>query len=184
MPETIDESDDSDEDFIGKLTSCQSALQVYIIGVTPCRGDADDVLQDVNMALWRKRRQYKSDQDFLRWAFGFAAVEVRNFKAKSAKMRLWFSDAALEALAIDWPRDAAFAEDRRQALVVCLQKLAMREREVVAAFYVRGARADEIAGEMGAPLSRIYKTLTRARNVLRQCVQRSLAQSFSWERQP
>jgi RNA polymerase sigma-70 factor, ECF subfamily len=183
MPELTDASDESDEDFVGKLTSCQSALQVYIIGVTPCRGDADDVLQEVNLALWRKRRQYKPDHDFLRWAFGFAMVEVRNFKAKAARTRVWFSDAALDALTVDWPRDAAFAEDRREALVACLQKLAMREREVVAAFYGRGARADEIAGELGAPLSRIYKTLTRARNLLRGCVERTLAQRIPWEPQ-
>lgn len=183
MPEFIEEYDGADEDFVQKLTSCQPALQVYVTGMVPRRADVDDIIQEVNLALWRKRSRYNPEHDFLRWALGFAMVEVRNFKGKSARARIWFSDAVLELLAIDWPRDASFAEDRREALAACMTKLARRERDVLEAYYGRGVRVDKIASEMSASLSRIYKILTRARNLLRGCVQRSLAQHSHWERQ-
>jgi RNA polymerase sigma-70 factor (ECF subfamily) len=175
MDQHLGDPEGADEDFVSKLTLCQPALQVYVVGLTPCRGDADDVLQEVNLALWRKRNQYKSDQDFTAWAFGFAMLELRNFKSKSAKSRLWFSDAAIQELATDWPQDVTFAEDRRDALALCLQRLAEYDRSVVTAFYGRGAKADEIAIETGASLNRIYKTLTRVRSLLRDCVRRSLS---------
>ncbi|WP_428305688.1 sigma-70 family RNA polymerase sigma factor [Lacipirellula sp.] len=176
MTQDLGDPEGADEDFVTKLTLCQPALQVYVVGLTPCRGDADDVLQEVNLALWRKRSQYKRDQDFNAWAFGFAILELRNFRSRSAKSRLWFSDTTIQELAVDWPQEATFAQDRRDALAGCLMRLGEYDRAVVAAFYGRGARAEEIAVETGAPPSRIYRTLTRIRSLLRDCVRRSLSQ--------
>jgi RNA polymerase sigma-70 factor, ECF subfamily len=177
VSEPVEATDATDEEFVRLLTRSQADLHVFILGLTPTRSDADDVLQEVNLALWRKRRFYLSGQDFRRWAFGFAMIEIRGFRTRSAKDRLKFSDATVETLAGDWSDHWNEVEDQREALTVCLEKLGPKEKQCITAFYGSGATVPQIAEQIDAPISTIYKILTRARNALRDCVQRSLARS-------
>ena len=106
----------SDDEFIRRFTNCQRDLRAFIVGMTPTKSDADDVLQEVNLALWRKRELYDPSQEFLRWAFGFALTEVRNFRSRSAKSRMWFNDSALESIATAWPYESNLSERRDRHL--------------------------------------------------------------------
>ncbi len=179
MSEPLPANEGSDEEFVRRLTRSQADLHVFIVGLTPTRSDADDVLQEVNMALWRKRHSYEFGQDFRRWAFGFAMIEIRSFRTRCAKSRLKFSDATVEMLAADWPNYWNHAENQREALTSCLEKLGSREKHCIAAFYGSGSTVHQIAEQINVPLSTAYKILTRARNSLRDCVQRTLGQSRS-----
>jgi RNA polymerase sigma-70 factor, ECF subfamily len=166
----------SDDEIIQRITRCQRELRTFIVGLTPSQADADDVLQEVNLALWKKRHLYDPQQEFLRWAFGFAVLEVRSFRSRSAKSRLWFGDEALDSLAEEWPSDLSASEQRRDALNTCLKQLAPPQREMITAFYGKRASAHELAARYDKPLSTIYKILTRSRELLRGCVTRSLSQ--------
>jgi RNA polymerase sigma-70 factor (ECF subfamily) len=119
---------------------------------------------------------YDPEQEFLRWAFGFAVLEVRSFRSRSAKSRLWFSDEVLGSLAEEWPGDLSASEQRRDALATCLNRLATPQREMITAFYGKRATAQELAARYDKPLSTIYKILTRIRELLRGCVTRTLSQ--------
>lgn len=162
----------NDEEFVSRLTACQRDLRAFVLGIVPQHVDADDVLQEVNLALWRKKHLFDPDQDFLRWAFGFAALEVRSFRSRLAKSRLWFSEETIQTLANEWPDANSFHEDCQHALASCLQKLADAEHEVIEAKYRKRMTTKEIAADTGKPLSTVYKTLTRAIASLRDCVKR------------
>ena len=168
---------ESDERFIQCFTSCQRALRSFVVGMTPSSADADDILQEVNLALWRKRHLYDPEQEFLRWACAFAVLEIRSFRGRSAKRRLFFDDAALDTLAADWPYDIPLADQRREALKFCLTKLSPKQREVITNFYSKRATAQQLSERFEMPLSSIYKVLTRAREALRDCVSSQLSQS-------
>ncbi len=168
---------DGDDQFIRCFTSSQRPLHAFIVGMAPSRTDADDILQEVNLALWRKRHLYDRTQDFLRWAFGFAIVEIRGFRSRSAHRRLCYSDKVLDAFAAEWPTDLDIDEQRRDALAACLEKLGAREKQFVAAFYRHDVTAQELADETGRPLRTVYNILDRARECLRKCVQNTLAQA-------
>lgn len=45
----------SDDEFIRLFSKSQHSLYAFILGMTHSTADADDVLQEVNLALWRKR---------------------------------------------------------------------------------------------------------------------------------
>jgi RNA polymerase sigma-70 factor (ECF subfamily) len=167
----------SDEDFIRQFTSIQSDLRTFIIGLTPSRADADDVLQEVNLALWRKRQSYDRSRDFRHWAFAFAMTEIRRFRRDSTRSRLWFNDEALQSLADAWPTGLSYSEDHRDALVSCLQKLGARELQYVRQYYGNQQSVQNMADSCGRPLSTVYKVLARARRQLRDCVERSLVQA-------
>jgi RNA polymerase sigma-70 factor (ECF subfamily) len=168
---------ESDERFIQSFTSCQRALRAFIVGLTPSSADADDILQEVNLALWRKRHLYDQEQEFLRWACAFAVLEIRSFRRRSAKSRLFFDDAALDSLAMDWPYDVSLADQRREALKFCLTKLSTQQLEVITNYYGNRATAQQLAERFERPLSTIYKVLTRAREMLRDCVRSQLSQA-------
>lgn len=168
-----------DEEFVSRMTACQRDLRTFLLGLTPSRADADDMLQEVNLALWRKRAQYDPSQNFLRWAFGFAALEARSFRSKAAKGKLWFDDDTIESLAGDWQQSNPFRDDLQHALVQCLKKLGEVERAVVEAKYRSQASVKQIAEDSGRPVSTVYKILTRALVSLRSCVKRSQEGDFT-----
>jgi RNA polymerase sigma-70 factor (ECF subfamily) len=172
MTGSADETSMRDEDFVRLMTAGQRDLRAFILGLAPQQVDADDILQEVNLALWRKRHLYNHDENYLRWAFGFAALEVRSFRSRSAKGRLWFSDTAIESLAEGWPQASSFRDDCRQALAACLKKLGRVEREVIDAKYNKRLSVKDIAASTGRPESTVYKILNRGRESLRACVKR------------
>jgi RNA polymerase sigma-70 factor, ECF subfamily len=176
VAESVESPEGADEEFVRLLTRTQADLYVFILGLVQTRSDADDVLQEVNMALWRKRRNFQLGQDFRRWAFGFAMIEVRDFRTRSSKCPLKFSDSAIEALAADWSDHWSDVEDQREALALCLEKLGSREKQCIMAFYRAGASVPQIAEQINRPLSTVYKILARARTSLRDCVQRTVDQ--------
>ena len=133
--------------------------------------------QEVNLALWRKRSEYDPSRDFLNWACGFVLREIRSFRKKAARNRLWFSDSGLQALADAWPVSDSNDRDRLDALASCLRKLGLIERQCIAEYYGRQLSGPEIAENSERPVSTIYKILTRARQSLRACVDRTLAQA-------
>jgi RNA polymerase sigma-70 factor (ECF subfamily) len=172
----LEADSETDTAFMQLLTRHQRDLRAFIIGVTPTITDADDILQEVNLSLWKKRQLYDRGQEFLRWAFGFAVMEVRNFRNRTAKSKLWFNDNILEMVAEAYPHDAQVVEQRRDALFQCVQKLGAIERQFIIDFYRNQCSAQHLADASGKPLSTVYKTLTRARLALRACIERTLAQ--------
>jgi RNA polymerase sigma-70 factor, ECF subfamily len=177
MTGSADEASTRDEDFVRLMTAGQRDLRAFILGLAPQQVDADDILQEVNLALWRKRHLYNHGENYLRWAFGFAALEARSFRSRSAKGRLWFSDAAIESLAEGWPQASSFMDDCRQALAECLKKLGKVEREVIDAKYKKRLSVKDIAANTGHPTSTVYKILNRGRESLRACVKRFQTES-------
>lgn len=177
MVESGSKHTENDDEFIRLFSKSQCTLYAFVLGMTHSTTDADDVLQEVNLALWKKRRTYDWQFDFLRWAIGFAWIEVKNHRRKCAKSRLLFSDDVLNSLATDWPKDVSFHEQRLAALASCLKKLGKVEHHFLAEFYRKDVTVHELAKLNDTPSSTIYKILSRARNSLRRCVRRTIAQS-------
>lgn len=165
-----------DEEFVTRVTACQRDLRAFVLGLIHHQVDADDVLQEVNLALWRKKHLYDPRQDFLRWAFGFAAMEVRSFRSRSAKNRLWLSESTVEALVDEWPVAETFRDDCNRALATCMKKLGDTEQQVIEAKYRSRMSTKQIASSTGRPLSTVYKIINRAILALRDCVKRSYQQ--------
>jgi RNA polymerase sigma-70 factor (ECF subfamily) len=168
---------ENDDEFIRLFSKSQRALHAFIVGMTFSSADADDVLQEVNLALWKKRRAYDPQYDFIRWAIGFAKVEIANHGRKRGKSRLLFSDDVLNLLANDWPVEATYHEQRLTALTLCIKKLGAPESRFVAEFYRGGSTVKEMSEMHEAPISSVYKVLNRARKSLRLCIQNRIAQS-------
>jgi RNA polymerase sigma-70 factor (ECF subfamily) len=63
---------------------------------------------------------------------------------------------------------------QREALEQCLKKLPDEQREMVLNAYTKGTRIDELAERRSETAMALYKRLHRIRQLLLECVQRTL----------
>lgn len=170
-PPPPDPSPGPQDQFLRLLAEHQAGLHTFIRAMLPTREDASAVLQDVLVVLWQK---FDSAQDFKKWAYGVARLEVLKHLQKIRRDRHIFDDELVNRLA-----DEAIVHQERhltqqEALEGCLQKLPAAQRELVLSAYTKGTRMDDLAQQRGQSPMALYKMLHRTRQMLLECVRRSM----------
>ena len=66
---------DSNE-FVSLLTASQRRLYAFICTLVIDRTDADEVLQETNLALWEQAERFEAGTDFVAWACRVAHYKV------------------------------------------------------------------------------------------------------------
>ncbi|WP_197528347.1 sigma-70 family RNA polymerase sigma factor [Aeoliella mucimassa] len=167
----------SDDEFVAILTAKQSALRTFIVSLIPHQVDADDVLQEVNMALWRKREVYDRSQPFMPWAIRFASIHIRSHRSRAANSRLWFSEEAMHQLTEDSIRgDVQLGARGHSSLQGCVDRLVGPQRELIEDRYRNELTVKQIAAKTQRPASTVYKILGKSLQLLRDCIERSQRQ--------
>ncbi len=172
-------AEQSDDRFVELLSAHQVRLRAYIFAVLRDAANADDVLQNACMALWSKRSEYDHARDFFRWACGMAIIEVLRFRRKAATDRLLFDEALIQTLAAEFVEQVDAGDLRRAALPKCLQKLDKEDRAILESRYRKGLKVDDLAGQLGKPVSTVYRMLAKIREQLFACVQRTVASDLT-----
>ena len=80
------------------------------------------------------------------------------------------SDEVIAALAAEAPA-AGFFEERLEVLLACLERLAPRAREIVRLRYHEEQEPQEIARQLRWSPAAVSVALSRARQLLRSCVE-------------
>ena len=70
--------------------------------------------------------------------------------------------------------DALQLDERREALAGCMEKLASRDRELLARRFSEGATTQSTAEAVGRSVDAVYKALSKIRQGLLDCVHRTL----------
>jgi RNA polymerase sigma-70 factor, ECF subfamily len=153
----------------------QADVYRYIFALLPQTADAQDVLQDTCVALWRKADGLDLQRPFLPLAFRFALLEVRKYRDKNRRWREFLSDSALAALAQERADAHDVLELRRQALEGCVGKLGQPERELLDRHYRRQMTIPQIGEATGRNIHTLYKALQRIRRQLLNCINTKLA---------
>jgi RNA polymerase sigma-70 factor, ECF subfamily len=164
-----------DAEFIGEFTRSQRRLYLFILSQVGNPQDAEDILQETNVIIWRKADQYQPGTKFLAWSAQIASFEIMKFRSKRRRDRLCFSDEFVQEIAAEALQRADELEQRRNALQQCLQKLKPRDRELIQLRYAPGESGKHLASEIGRPPNSVYQSLGRIRRTLWECVQRRLA---------
>jgi RNA polymerase sigma-70 factor (ECF subfamily) len=138
---------------------------------------AEDLLQEVAVAIAGKFHAYDHERSFLAWAIGIARNQTLLYFREQARTRQHFSDAALQSIS-----DAAEkmshedSSNKREALQYCLQKTVGRRRRVLDLRYTAGLSIGEIAVQLEMTNNAVKITLHRVRAALEECVHRRMAQ--------
>ncbi len=163
------------EEFARLFAAHRNRIFRYVRALVPHRTDAEDVFQETSVVLWKEFPCFRPGADFMPWALAIAFNQVRSHRHRRRRARLFFGEGLLEKLAAE-SRDLLEELDARADLLpACFEKLAPRDRELVASYYAGESTVGKLAGELGRPANTIYKALQRIRRTLRECVERRLA---------
>ena len=114
MTDRRDKSADSDvdtnvpsEEFIRAFTQSQRQLFLYLLPLVGNASDADEVLQETNLIIWAKWKQFEPGTNFLAWGRAIARLEVFRFRRTHSSKLTFLQDDILELVAQRAPRCAA-----------------------------------------------------------------------------
>ncbi|OAI57376.1 RNA polymerase subunit sigma-70 [Planctomyces sp. SCGC AG-212-M04] len=176
MLENEEPARDKNRDFLRLFLENERRLYAYVLTLVPHRADADDVLQDVSCILWDKFDPARPPSDFSAWACRIAYFKVLELVKKNRRYRVRFSEEMLERLSetlID-ESDVLQLDERREALVGCLGRLAPKDRDLLTRRFEEGATTESTAAKVGRTVAAVYQALSRVRHTLLECVDRSM----------
>ena len=162
-------------EFVQEFTRHQRRLYLYVLAQVGRPTDAEEILQETNLVVWRKADRFQPGTSFFAWASRIASYEVLKHRERRGRDRHRFSDEFLETVAEEALPVSEDWEERRKALAVCLGKLRPKDRELIRRRYAPGENGKSLAEELGRPVNAVYQSLGRVRRVLLECVQRQVA---------
>ena len=161
-------------EFIRLFTAHEAHLSAFALSLIPNWADADDVLQQTNLVLWRKFGQFQPGSNFFSWASRILYLEAKEFRKKQLRSRLRFSDEFLETVAQQVEATADEMAERQRVLQHCVGQLREPQRELLRLRYEEGGDIEAIAAALGRSVKTIYNGLGAMRKALVECADRQL----------
>ncbi len=166
-----------DEAFIRAFSNSQRPLYLYILPLVGNAADADEVLQETNLVIWKKWQQFTPGTSFVAWGRAIARLEVFRFRRQRPKKLQYLDSQLLEVIAEEVESRSPELQRRQDVLADCIAKLRDKDRRLIQMRYSSHVTADHVAEELGRPANSVYQSLGRIRRVLMECVRRQLAES-------
>ncbi|MEM0968817.1 MAG: sigma-70 family RNA polymerase sigma factor [Verrucomicrobiota bacterium] len=174
-------TDDRTEDFLRLLTEHEHKLALYVTGLIVCPQDAQDVLQEGKIIMWRHFAKFEQGTNFPAWARKILFHQVLSYRRRTKRdPSLLLSEEMISLLSEETEsalREGRW-EKREQALQSCLLKLKTDHRKVVQMRYRDEASIEKIARRLERTEGAIYRLLSRLRQSLFDCVERELKGTF------
>ncbi len=155
----------------------QRMLKSFIRSLVPHLNDAEDILQEVGVLILAGKGDEVDPGHFSAWARGVARNLVLHHR------RAWRRKQALPTTRYMDMVEAAFSQadseeeiwnERRDALAICMESIAVHERDLLTKRYVGALTSDAIASEQGRSAVAVRVALLRLRRSLLRCVERRL----------
>ena len=170
--ETQPDAEDSRyEVFVARFAHYEPDLRRFIRSLLPTWTDADEVLQQTAIVIWRKFDQYDPDTNFMKWACVIARFEALAYRRKMARDRLVFREDVLELMADEGIEEIDSRRLEHVALESCLLDLPEKQRKFITLAYTPGVKVKELAEEAGSTAAAFYMRLKRIRRQLMECVE-------------
>lgn len=164
------------EGFTALVRTHHRELLVYALALTKDSHTAHEIVQDAFVVAFEKIDAFDVTRDFGAWMRGITRNKWREWIRKNSRPEVPDDHLALiDATVADWQaRRVARDSTPFDILDQCLKRLPDSLREAVDACYYRGETSDEAAQRLGVAPAAIRKRLQRARDLLRECVEKRL----------
>lgn len=177
------------------------ALYSYAFSRVGDHHTAEDLIQDTFLSAWKASDSFKQDSSLLTWLTGILRHKILDYHRASYRNPLQMKQEALEAETDsdadstaefdahgNWSIDPSYradpiglsparlAENRelQRFIADCMEKLPVRMAELFLAREVDGLSVEAAAAQVGVTSGSAGVLLTRARKILRLCLQTSL----------
>jgi RNA polymerase sigma-70 factor (ECF subfamily) len=166
--------DNRQEAFVRKLSTIQDALMGYVLSHIGDPADAQDILQEVYVVLWKRFDEFRGEGTFLSWAISIAHHKILHEYRRRSRSPLVFDEDLAARFATRYVECAGEMAERRLALERCLAKMSTSARRFLDMRYRLGMDLNDIASKAKKRANTIAVSLYRIRMSLAQCVQRML----------
>ena len=171
----MNQEGDNQERIVALLVRHQDQLYRYIFAMLPDAAEAWDVLQEASMAIVRKADDYDVERPFLAWAYRFAFLTTLDWRKRKQRNMPVLGDEVLKLLADERAEQEDELLARLAALEHCLEKLPLKERDLVRQRYESDETMEEIASLQEVSLRTLYRRLDSIRGWLYDCINQRLA---------
>ena len=161
--------------FVELLGKQERHLLPYVFSLTSDWNDAEEVAQRVRLKLWKQFDQYDETLSFGAWARAIAYYEVLTYRKEKQRRPDFLNETVLSKLVETYEELNGPDDSRHVALQECLEKLAGKDRKLVADYYTNLGKSADLSERIGLSLPALRQKLYRIRRILFGCVERKLA---------
>jgi len=160
-------------ELLSLLGANERSLFAYVCALTPNWQDAEEIMQQVRIRIWQDFEQYDPAKPFGCWARAIAYYLTLAYRKERSRQREFFSEHILEEVSLTYEMVAETANERRSALVRCLEKLGGQKRRVIEEYYLSAEPSQRLADRLSMTPNALRQLLFRIRKTLFECVERS-----------
>lgn len=173
------ESNHSDRtgQFLRLLAENERRLAIYVTGLIACPQDAQDILQEGKIVMWRHFDQFELGTNFPAWARRILFHQILAWRRRAKRQ----PSEMLNENVLMMLRDEAESEAREKhwqlrekTLAKCVEKLSGDHREILDLRYRDEASIERISRRTDRTEGAVYRLLSRIRKLLSDCVEREL----------
>ncbi len=174
--ETPPGTPDLAETYLRLLNQHDRWLATYVYSLMGSASDAEDILQECKVTMWKHFSKFEEGTSFRAWAKRIATNQILNHRRTVKRQpALSLDEEFIESIAAEIDRRADVLDLKADALRLCLRKLPEPHRKVVVWRYYEDCEIDEIASRSERSEEAVYRLLSRIRQVLNECVSRQLS---------
>lgn len=135
----------------------------FVVRLTGAEQVADELVNDVFLAVWRHAEQYEGRAEVATWLLGIARFKALSACRRTVETPLDERAAAAIQDTADGPAASIEKRERTDILRKCLARLTPVHRDVIDLIYYQGSKIEQVARSTGAPVSTVKTRLHYAR---------------------
>lgn len=85
------------ERFLKLFVPNQNRIYAFILSLVANRSDADDIMQETTVVMWRKFHKFTLGSNFASWGVRIAHYTILDFRKRNRNAPLQFNDRIFEA---------------------------------------------------------------------------------------
>jgi RNA polymerase sigma-70 factor, ECF subfamily len=171
MADRSPDTEGRDAEFLDLMGKHELKLAACVHALVPSWHDAEDIIQETRLRLWRDFANFRAGSDFSAWACTVARYMVRTHVRQIERKPLLLSGDLADTLTAEIVA-VHEQDDRRLAILSeCARKLGADALDLLRRCYVEKGKIKDVAAELGRSLAGTYQALSRIRRELFDCVQ-------------
>ena len=156
--------------------NARDAIFAYLLAEVGTIHDAEDLLQEVAVAVAKDFHKHDAEFSFVAWSLGIARNKALMYFRQRRRDRLSFGEDMMRVVATHLESMPIRTSDqRREALLECIGSLPTERRSLLKMRYSREMNLTQISESLGISVAALKGKLFRVRKILAKCVQRRLS---------
>lgn len=162
----------SSQELVPLITEFQGRLYGFLLSILGNPDQANEVLQETNLIMWKKSEEFQIGTNFKAWSFRIASLQAMAYRQKQMRDKHVFD----EDLFVDMVQEATKLDCDHEidALQECMATLPPKQNEMIQLRYLDRMSIKDVAKKLEKKENAIMQTLYRIRNQLSECIDRRM----------